>query len=212
MNTRFGLRSIFSYAVILLFVLGCGSLGSVQPTNTPLSPGGGGGNGGSNSGGADSGNSNNNPNPKNPIPLPTLQETETPTITPTPEDSAGPNSVRQTMTAGKETLGTPPGGICVNRPWQVPVDTPQVSFQFLFGPYSNHPGSGGNTFGYAYNISSAGESHDASGTYTLSSNKDGSTKVTMRGRDHVVFKGFDGPIPVRYSFDLVPIVGNATCQ
>lgn len=208
MSTRLGLRSILSYALILSVLAGCGSPGSVQPTNTPVPIGGGGGN----SGGADPGNSNNNPNPNIPNSNPTLQETQTPTITPTPEDSGGPNSVRQTETLGKETLGTPLGGVCVNRPWQVPVDTPQVSFQFIFGPYSSHPGSGGNTFGYAYNIPSAGESHDAHGTYNLSPNKDGSTKVTIRASDHVVFHGFDGPIPIRYSFDLVPILGNGTCQ
>jgi hypothetical protein len=58
---------------------------------------------------------------------------------------------------------------------------------------------------YAYSIPRAGESHDAHGTYTLSlAAPDGTLLLSMAVRDHVVFKGFDGTIPLNYSFDLVP--------
>jgi hypothetical protein len=214
MSTRLGLWRILGLVLILLALLGCASLGSIQPTNTPVSPGSGSGNSSGDGSGTGSGDSNNNPNPNNPISISTLQATSTPEATPTDltDIFPGPYTVRQTMTLGKEKLGTPAGGVCVNAAWQVPVDTPQVSFAFVFGPYSVPPGSTGNTFGYAYNIPSAGESHEAQGSYTLSPNKDRSMKVSLTARDHVVFKGFDGVMPVQYSFDLVPIGGDATCN
>ncbi len=211
MNARPEVWRKLSLVLALFVILGCASMGAIQPTDTPAVPGSGGENGGAGSGGAGSGNSIQNPNSKNPLPINTLEVTTTPTVTPTPDAFAGPFSVRQTMTLGKEHLGSPPGGICVNTPWQVPADTPKVSFVFNFAPYSALPGATGNTVGYTYNIASAGESHQAQGSYTLSPNEDGSTRVSLKIRDHVVFKGFDGNIPVRYSFDLVPIHGNSFC-
>ena len=56
---------------------------------------------------------------------------------------------------------------------------------------------------YAYSIPSAGESHSATGTYSLSGpDQDGTLHLAMSVSDHVIFKGFDGNIPNRYAFDL----------
>jgi hypothetical protein len=35
-------------------------------------------------------------------------------------------------------------------------------------------------------------------------------QISLAVRDHVVFKGLDGNIPLKYAFDLVPQAG-ATC-
>jgi hypothetical protein len=76
-----------------------------------------------------------------------------------------------------------------------------VPFVFGFAPQSGTHGA----WTYAYSIPSAGEAHDASGKYTVGSATDhGTLALTMTGKDHVVFKGFDGMMPVSYSFKLVP--------
>ena len=117
------------------------------------------------------------------------------------------------MTLAGEKLETPVGGICVNSIWRVPANTPKVSMLFVFDPHGvNSSGLAGNTFGYYYQIPSAGEEHHAEGNYSLTPNPDGSLKVSISAMDHVTFKGFDGNIPVHYEFDLVPMGGNATCE
>lgn len=213
MNTRVGLWRMISLVLILLTMLGCGSFGSIQPTSTPVSLENSNGNSNSNGSGTGSGASNNNPNSNNPdlVPPPQIESTLQVTPTELADILAGPYTIRQTETLGKEKLGTPPGGVCVYHPWQVPVDTPDVSFVFVFGAYAAQRGSASSPFGYAYNIPKAGESHLAQGTYILSPSKDGSVKVSITESDHVVFKGFDGNIPGRYHFDLVPIGGSAAC-
>ena len=103
-------------------------------------------------------------------------------------------------------------GVCLDSIWRVPANTPKVSMLFVFDPHGvSSSGRAGNTFGYAYQIPSAGESHHAAGTYTLTPNPDGSLKVSITASDHVTFKGFDGNMPVHYEFDLVPMGGEATC-
>jgi hypothetical protein len=116
----------------------------------------------------------------------------------------GPYSVKQLVTLGHETIG---GVVCdVRRGFVVNATTPQVSWAFVFTP----AGDGGTgAVGYNYNIPKAGESHAATGSYTLSGpDHDGTRHLVLTVQDHVVFKGFDGNIPNRYSFDLVP---GATC-
>jgi hypothetical protein len=122
---------------------------------------------------------------------------------------SGPYEVKQTRTLGHETIS---GLVCdVRRGFAVSAVAPASSWSFVFTP----TGGGGDqgpltgTVVYAYSIPSAGESHDATGNYTVSgADPDGTRHVSMTVRDHVVFHGFDGVIPVSYSFDLVP---TATC-
>jgi hypothetical protein len=116
----------------------------------------------------------------------------------------GPYSVKQLVSLGHETIS---GVVCdVRRGFVVNATSPQVSWTFVFTP----AGDGGTgAVAYNYNIPKAGESHAATGSYTLSGpDHDGTRHLAFTVQDHVVFKGFDGTIPNRYSFDLVP---GATC-
>ena len=55
------------------------------------------------------------------------------------------------------------------------------------------------------------ETHDAKGAYTLArSATAGALTLTMVFSDHVVFKGFDGNLPLHYHFDRVPS-GEPSC-
>jgi hypothetical protein len=107
--------------------------------------------------------------------------------------------VKQIETLGGEAIS---GVVCsVSPPFSVNSVTPKVSFVFVFAPLDARHG----TVAYKYSIPSAGESHDATGNYTLSSaGTDGTLLLSLTVSDHVVFKGFDGNIPLRYKFDLVP--------
>jgi hypothetical protein len=147
---------------------------------------GGAGSGGSGSGGGGSGGNN-------------AASTPVPTPLPTPGNPSGPYTVKQTESLGGETIA---GIVCdVTKPFIVNVSSPKVPFTFYFVPESSN--KGGVT--YAYNIPSAGESHDATGSYTISlPGVDGTLVLNMTVSDHVVFKGFDGKIPVSYIFNLVP--------
>jgi hypothetical protein len=116
------------------------------------------------------------------------------------EQPTGPYAVQQTESLGGETLS---GLVCdIAAPFSVPAVAPTVSWTFNFSPTS----AAGGAVTYAYSIPSAGESHDATGTYTIGppAPADGSRVLAMSVRDHVVFKGFDGTIPLSYQFDLVP--------
>jgi hypothetical protein len=116
--------------------------------------------------------------------------------------SGGPYAVKQIETLGGETIS---GFACsVTQPFSVQAVTPRVAFTFLFTPLDAKHGK----VAYAYSIESAGETHDASGTYTLSLiDKAGTLQLSLVVSDHVVFKGFDGNIPNRYKFNLVPSPG-----
>jgi len=218
MNTWVWIRQLCAISLIMGALTGCDFPAGGRPTATPAAAVSRGGP----QGVGNSGNSANSDNsaahpvaPKSqatPIP-PTLTTTLTPTATlEATGQPVGPYSVRQTMTQGHITLHSPPEGVCVNKLWRVPASAPEVpSILFVFDPHGVYPGINGNTFGYAYNIPRAGESHQAQGSYKLTSNTDGSLKVSLTARDHVVFKGFDGMMPVQFTFDLVPMSGNATC-
>jgi hypothetical protein len=79
--------------------------------------------------------------------------------------------------------------------------TSKVAWTFLFVPRNASAGA----VSYAYSIPSAGETHQASGTYTIGQPAhDGTLRLSLAVSDHVVFHGFDGTIPNRYAFDLVP--------
>lgn len=150
--------------------------------------GGAGGGGGNGAGGASQG-------PESPDASPSF----------TPLPNAGPWAVKQIETLGGETIS---GAVCdMTRPFVVQSVTPKVAFTFVFTP---RDGAGG-AVAYKYSIPSAGESHAATGTYTATvPGGDGVVHIQLAIRDHVVFKGFDGTIPLRYKFDLVPTPG-ITC-
>lgn len=115
--------------------------------------------------------------------------------------SFGAYTVKQIQTLGGESIS---GTACdVRTPFVVDAATDKVAWQFLFTP------TGATTKGtvtYAYTIPSAGESHDAKGTYLISAaDPDGVRHLSLQVSDHVVFHGFDGKLPVSYKFDLVPL-------
>jgi hypothetical protein len=113
--------------------------------------------------------------------------------------------VKQIETLGGEMIS---GVVCnLAQPFSVLSVTPKVTFSFYFLPQNTQQGK----VSYTYSIQSAGESHDASGTYSLSQvSADGTLQLSLSVSDHVVFKGFDGNIPNRYKFNLVPS-GSAPC-
>ena len=113
--------------------------------------------------------------------------------------------VKQIETLGGEVIS---GVVCsLTKPFSVLSVTPHVTFSFIFVPQNTQMG----TVSYAYTITSAGESHDATGTYSLSQvQNDGTLQLSMTVSDHVVFKGFDGNIPNHYKFNLVPS-GTTSC-
>jgi hypothetical protein len=171
--------------------------GSASATATPslsLRDGGGsggtGGSGGSGGGGTGagggSGSSNNGAN----LPVPKSL--------PAPE-GRGPYVVKQLYSLGRETIA---GQVCSRtQAFSVTVNSPHVTFAQNFVPEGPSQGK----WTYAYSIPSAGESHDASGGYTLSpTGGDGTLLLAMTGSDHVVFKGFNGNMAISYSFQLVP--------
>jgi hypothetical protein len=122
-----------------------------------------------------------------------------------PDISIKPYVVKQIETLGGEVIS---GVVCsLTKPFSVLSVTPHVTFSFYFVPQNTQRG----TVSYAYTIASAGESHDATGTYSLNQvQNDGTLQLSMTASDHVVFKGFDGNIPTQYKFNLVPS-GNISC-
>jgi hypothetical protein len=172
------------------------------PTATALAGGGvngglGNGNAGAGNGGA--GNGGNGPG-ASPGATPGQTPEASPTDSPTPPDHlGGPYAVKQIETLGGEVIS---GQVCsTSQPFGVAAHTSKAAWTFGFVP---HNGSSG-AVSYAYSIPSAGESHQATGTYTLSAPEtDGTLHLALSVSDHVVFKGFDGNIPVNYKFDLVP--------
>lgn len=209
MKTKHPLPMAISVSLILITILSCAApiagQQSQPATPTPTgavdfigvgSNGGGiiGGSGGSvgsggsgaSSGSGGSGGSNNPGN--NTLPNTNL-----------PSTGQGAYAVKQTMTLGGEAIS---GAVCsLTQPFSVNFNTPKVAFVTGYVPTSASQG----TWTYAYNISSAGETHNASGSYTISSpSPDGTLVLTMTGKDNVAFKGFSGPFPTHYSFKLVP--------
>jgi hypothetical protein len=112
---------------------------------------------------------------------------------------SGAYVVKQTESLGGETIS---GFVCSRTaPFGVSARTSKVAWVFGFVPRDATHGQ----VTYAYSIPSAGEAHDATGTYTLSSAAaDGTLLLSMAVSDHVTFKGFDGNIPLHYQFQLVP--------
>jgi hypothetical protein len=124
----------------------------------------------------------------------------TPAPTPNPTPAArGPYVVSQIESLGGETVS---GTVCdVTQQFVVTSTSPKITFDITFSPQDAERGS----LAYAYSFPALGETHDATGSYTLSqAGADGTLLLTMTVSDHVVFKGFDGLIPINYKFNLVP--------
>ena len=208
LRMRKSLPALAASVSIIIGLLACSSPLQATATPTPqsnnASPGSSGSAGSAGGGGGSGGGATPQPAPTI-TPTVTPTPTETPTPGPTPDTGGPPFIVKQTRSLGGEKIA---GLVCkLTDPFVVTSTTPQVSFTFNFVPLSAARGS----WTYAYNIDSAGETHAASGTYTItSSGSDGTLTLSMTGSDKVAFKGFSGPFPVRYSFDLVP-AGSTSC-
>ena len=101
------------------------------------------------------------------------------------------------------------GVVCgIDRPFVVHMQTRPATFDIKFEPADEARGM----WTYAYDIPRAGESHKASGEYTMSPPAaDGSRSLSIDGKDFVTFKGFAGPMPMQYVFGLSPISGAGGC-
>jgi hypothetical protein len=177
---------------------------AASPVPAPSSPGvvvgggggsgggGAGGNGGAGNGAGSGGGSGGNAGSGG-------SSEESPTPTSLLTITSGPYAVKQIETLGGEKIS---GTVCsTSAPFVVAAATSKVAWTFGFLPTDADKGK----VSYAYNIPSAGESHAASGTYTIAQpGADGTRRLSLQVSDHVVFKGFDGNIPLRYKFDLVP--------
>ena len=199
-------------SLLLITTTGCSSPTPSQqlPSATPAATA-------ANTGGETGGSGSTAPSPlptSSPTPTKTPTSTPTPTATPTPTPTPTPNPtpgtpgpfvVEQIVTLGHETLS---GQVCsLTKPFAVTAAAPAVTFVFDFVPETADHG----TWTYAYSIPSAGETHDASGKYTIGqADTDGKRLLSMTGSDHVTFKGFDGKLPITYRFNLVPSA-NTTC-
>jgi hypothetical protein len=115
------------------------------------------------------------------------------------EEYVGPYHAVKVMDLGGETLD---GTVCtINQLFVVSMATPKINFDIQFVPTDKTQG----TWTYAYNFPDLGETHDASGGYTISAPAaDGTRSLTIDGSDHVVFNGFDGSIPMHYIIGLSP--------
>lgn len=205
MRKQQSLCRVLALNLFLMLVISCVALPPRQPTSTATPTSAGGGNNG--------GEINNPPGlSPNATPIPTLVPTSHPTSVPTtaptliPTPMAqGPYVVKQIRSAGGETIS---GEVCtITDAFTVTFKAPAVTFITRFVPQN---ASSGN-LSYAYSLPKAGETHDATGTYTLSlANADGTLLLSMIVSDHVVFKGFDGIKTVNYEFNLVPST-NTSC-
>jgi hypothetical protein len=123
----------------------------------------------------------------------------------------GPYEVKQTKQLGREVLA---GRVCtLVDEFQVIFQTPPITFKMSLKPQAAStinsqlmPLQG--TWSYAYVLARAGETHEASGEFDIAEDLPARRlHVTVRGKDHVVFKGHDGLHKIDYGFDLAPTPG-----
>ena len=201
---------VLTASLLMITMISCAILSPIQPSKhqilsaTPAVAPGGGNSGGNSSG--NNGGANASPTPVPTIPTPTITPlpTATPTLPATPAPQ-GPYLVKQIRQVGDETIS---GEVCsTTRPFSVTISTPKITFNPVFVPADANHGS----LSYAYSFPSLGETHDAVGNYTLTNaGTDGTLLLSMTVSDHVVFKGFDGKMPIKYTFNLVPS-SNTSC-
>jgi hypothetical protein len=122
-------------------------------------------------------------------------------------ETLGPYHIVKVMNLGGEMVE---GVVCgIDRPFVVHMQTRPATFDIKFEPADTARGM----WTYAYDIPRAGESHKASGDYTMSAPAaDGSRSLTIDGKDFVAFRGFAGPMPMHYVFGLMQIVGDSGCS
>lgn len=103
------------------------------------------------------------------------------------------------MNLGGETIS---GDVCsVNQAFVITLDAGVFSFPITFTPESGSQGA----YAYSYALGGVGETHNASGTYTISdAAADGSRRLVMDGSDCVKFNGFDQCINMHYEIGLTP--------
>lgn len=116
-----------------------------------------------------------------------------------PAESLGPYRIVKIMNLGGETID---GSVCsIDQAFVVHMHTRNVDFDIKFMPVDKAHG----TWSYAYSIPRAGETHAASGDHTITIPRaDGMRTLAIDGTDFVQFKGFAGPMPMRYSMGLAP--------
>jgi hypothetical protein len=121
-------------------------------------------------------------------------------------ETLGPYHIVKVKNVGGETVD---GVVCaIDRPFVVHMQTRPATFDIKFEPADKARG----TWTYAYDIPRAGESHKASGEYTMSAPAaDGTRALTIDGKDFVTFKGFAGPMPMQYVFGLAPASSDSGC-
>jgi hypothetical protein len=125
---------------------------------------------------------------------------ETATFSPFPGASLlGPYIIKQMESQEGETVQ---GDICnLTKLFAVMVRTTEVTYAFNFSPEGFEHGK----WMYEYSLPSTGETHAASGTYSLDQpDKDGMRLLSMTGSDHVVSEGVDESRSVDYKLGLVP--------
>ena len=124
----------------------------------------------------------------------------------TGRETLGPYRIVKVMNLGGEMVD---GVVCaIDRPFVVHMQTRPATFDIKFEPADNAHGM----WTYAYDIPRAGESHKASGEHTVSAPAaDGTRSLTIDGKDFVTFKGFAGPMPMKYTFGLAPLAGGSGC-
>ena len=121
-------------------------------------------------------------------------------------ETLGPYHIVKVKNLGGELVD---GVVCaIDRPFVVHMQTRPATFDIKFEPTDKAHGM----WTYAYDIPRAGESHKASGEYTMSTPAaDGTRSLTIDGKDFVTFKGFAGPMPMQYVFGLAPVSGDGGC-
>jgi len=121
-------------------------------------------------------------------------------------ETLGPYHIVKVRDLGGEMVD---GVVCaVDRPFVVHMQTRPATFDIKFEPADRARGM----WTYAYDIPRAGESHKASGEYTMSPPAaDGSRSLSIDGKDFVTFRGFAGPMPMQYVFGLSPASGAGGC-
>lgn len=208
MSRQFRARSVIGVLGFILLTMACVLPGAAPqavketPTPTPApgvsaDSGGPGGSNGASQGGSQGGNGAGSGGSSSGGTGAGASASPTPTLL--ADISAGPYVVKQIQTLGGEVIS---GTVCsLTKPFGVQSTTPKVTFTFLFVPRDVLHGQ----VSYAYSVPKAGESHQANGTYTIVSlGSDGTLQLSLSVSDHVVFKGFDGNMPIRYKFNLVP--------
>ena len=127
-----------------------------------------------------------------------------PSPTPSPTLRGGPYEVKQTIALSDETIS---GEVCSTATvFVVTTTTSNAEFTVTFTPKAADHG----TWAWHYSIPKYGETHDASGDYTIGTPAaDGTLTVSMTGSNHVTSAEGTRTEEIPYTFDLVPSLNTA---